>query len=97
MREQPQQDYLFQNFPNPFMSSTRIEYALSRECAAEVSVFDVNGRRVRTLLTAAQGPGRHSVIWDGCDESGRRVSPGIYFYRLEVDNHRTVRKMVLAR
>jgi len=97
MPQQPTKDYLFQNFPNPFSSSTWIEYTLRRECAAELSVFDVKGRRVRTLLAVPQGPGRHTAVWDGCDEGGRRVSPGIYFYRLDVDNQGTVRKMVLAR
>lgn len=93
----PPGDYLFQNFPNPFRLSTTIAYMLSKECAVKVSVFDVHGRRVRTLLTESQGPGRYSAVWDGLDESGREVSPGIYFYRLDADNQRTIRKMVLAR
>ena len=94
---EPLGDYLFQNFPNPVRSSTAIEYMLSEERLVRISVFDVHGRRVRTLLTESQGPGRHSAVWDGLDESGREASPGIYFYRLDADNNRTVRKMVLAR
>jgi hypothetical protein len=93
----PIRDYLFQNFPNPFRLSTTIEYMLSKECAVRISVFDVHGRRLTTLPAETQGPGRHSAVWDGLDESGREVSPGIYFYRLDADNQRTVRKMVLAR
>ena len=94
---QPLRDYLFQNFPNPFRSSTTIKYMLSEERCVEISVFHVHGRRVRTLLTESQDPGRHCAVWNGLDASGREASPGIYFYRLDADNQSTVRKMVLAR
>ena len=93
----PARNHLCQNFPNPFPLSTTIEYTLAKECAAEISVYDVYGRKVRTLLAGTQEPGRYIAVWDGCDDGGREVSPGIYFYRLDADNHRTVRKMVLAR
>jgi hypothetical protein len=94
---EPLRDYLFQNFPNPFRSSTAIEYMLAKECVVKISVFDVHGRRVTTLLAESQGPGRHGAVWNGLEEGGREASPGIYFYRLDADNQRTVRKMVLAR
>ena len=93
----PAVDYLCQNFPNPFRLSTTIRYALTKECATGVFVFDVQGRRVKTLMRGTQGPGRYSVVWDGCDESGREVASGVYFYRLDTDGRRTVRKMVFAR
>jgi len=90
-------DYTCQSFPNPFRLSTTIAYRLSRECAVDITVFDVHGRKVRTVVAATQEPGSYTAVWDGCDESGRESSPGIYFYRLDADNQRTVRKMVLAR
>jgi len=94
---QPAGDYLFQNFPNPFSSSTTIDYMLSAECMVEVTVFNVRGQRVKTLLGQRQGPGRHCAVWDGLDGSGQEASPGIYFYRLDADDFTCVRKMVLAR
>jgi hypothetical protein len=97
MSSQTRGDYLFQNTPNPFRASTRIDYALSGDCVVKISVFDVHGREVRTLAAEDQGPGRYTVTWNGLDEGGRSVSPGIYFFRLETDSHRIVRKMVHAR
>ena len=94
---QPINDYLFQNVPNPFRLSTTIEYMLSEESMVRISVFNVRGQRVRTLVAENQDSGRHGAVWDGLDSSGQKVSPGIYFYRLDTDNYRTVRKMVLAR
>lgn len=94
---QPLTDCLFQNFPNPLAVSTTIEYTLSGECIVSMSVFNVQGQRVRTLLRESQAAGRHCAVWDGRDETGVEVSPGIYFYRLDAGNHRTVKKMVLAR
>jgi hypothetical protein len=95
--EVPHGDYLFQNVPNPFRATTRIEYVLSGESGVKVSVFNVRGQRIRTLVAATQGPGRHAALWDGLDDGGRAVSPGIYFYRLDTEKHGTIRKMVLAR
>jgi hypothetical protein len=74
--------HLFQNAPNPFRVSTRIDFALARESLVTIEVFDVSGRRVRTLLAESRGPGTHTAVWNGLDESGREVSPGIYFYKL---------------
>ena len=88
---------LFQNTPNPFRVSTRIDFALAREGLVALEVYDVKGRRVRTLLAESRGPGNHSAVWNGLDEGGREVSPGVYFYMLKADNQTTIRKMVLAR
>jgi hypothetical protein len=93
----PRGDCLLQNVPNPFGATTRIEYILSGESTVKVSVFNVRGQRVRTLVAATQAPGRHAALWDGLDGEGRAVSPGIYFYRLDTDEHGAIRKMVLAR
>jgi hypothetical protein len=90
-------DYLLRNFPNPFSSSTTVQYVLAREGMAMVSVFNVRGRRVRTLVAENQGPGVHFAVWDGFDRTGHRVSPGIYFYRLDTCDCQSVRKMVLAK
>jgi hypothetical protein len=94
---QPLRDYLFLNFPNPFISSTTIEYMLASEGIATISVFNVQGQEVKTLVAQSQSAGIHFAVWDGFDRSGRRVSPGIYFYCLETSTHRTVRKMILAK
>jgi sugar lactone lactonase YvrE len=68
--------------PNPLRSATMIEFTLTRETLAEVSIFDLAGRRVRRLAHQTLPAGRQRLIWDGHDESGREVSSGIYFVRL---------------
>ena len=94
---QPLTDCLFQNFPNPLAASTTIEYTLSGECMVSMSVFNVQGQRVRTLVSESQVAGRHFAVWDGRDDAGVEASPGIYFYRLDAGDQKSVKKMVLAR
>jgi hypothetical protein len=90
-------DVLFQSFPNPFTLSTTVEYAVSCEHWVDVAVFDVRGRRVRTLVAGNRSPGRYGVVWDGCDEIGEKVSPGIYFCRMEAGDHSEAKKMVISK
>ncbi|MGH2569653.1 MAG: FG-GAP-like repeat-containing protein, partial [bacterium] len=83
--------------PNPFTSSCRIEYGLPRGGAANLAVYDVRGRRVRTLATGSSAPGRHAASWDGVDAEGRPVPPGVYFVRLESGGSSSTRKLVRVR
>jgi hypothetical protein len=86
-----------QNFPNPFALDTRIAFALPQSAAVDLRVYNVQGRLVKTLVNEKVGAGRHSVNWDGTDESGRSVSSGIYFYRIVTEGDRAERKMVLLK
>jgi hypothetical protein len=65
--------------PNPFSAETRIGFVLRAADRVRVSLFDVRGRLVRTLADHRLGAGPHEVVWDGADQMGSRVSPGIYF------------------
>ncbi len=73
---------LSQNVPNPFNPSTTIQFSLPQAGPVSLSIYDVNGRRVRTLVDGRADVGRHSVIWDGRDALGREVASGVYLYRL---------------
>jgi len=64
--------------PNPFTSSTRMEFTLDRSQPVGLSVFSVRGRRVRTLMRGTLPAGRHDVVWDGRDETGLEVADGVY-------------------
>ncbi len=89
-----------QNRPNPFNPTTTIEYAIPASAAAvnvSVSVYDVAGRLIRTLVERAEGPGFHSVVWDGRDTRGAAVGSGVYFYRITAGGFRADRKMVLLK
>jgi hypothetical protein len=94
---------LFQNYPNPFNSSTVIWYHLPdvgyQPAEAEITVYNLLGKVVRTLVKTRQYPGQHKALWDGKDDSGKEVASGIYFYRLKVSGLTLVkpRKMVLLR
>lgn len=93
----PSTPLLLQNFPNPFNPTTTIAYDLPSTGAVTLSVINVVGQHVSTLVNSRQGRGRHSVVWDGTDSSGRRVASGIYFYRLTVDSLGVTRKMLLLK
>jgi flagellar hook assembly protein FlgD len=72
--------------PNPLTVSTTIRFAVPENAAfVRLAVLDVDGRRVRTLLDEARGPGLSAVNWDGNDAEGHAVASGVYFYRLETE------------
>lgn len=83
--------------PNPARGSTRIGFELDRGGHVRLTIFDVAGRKVRTLLDETAGRGQHTAEWDGRDDRGRNVVDGLYFYRLDVDGVRLVRRLVIAR
>ena len=82
-------------FPNPFGPSTSIRFDVpAGGVEVDLSIYDVTGRRVRSLLSGTQPGGRHLVVWDGKDSSGRRVASGAYFYRLRAGDFEATRKIV---
>jgi len=95
--EMPGTFVLEQNYPNPFNPETAISYQLAAASDVEQAIFDLTGRRVRTLVRGQQNAGAHTVSWDGRDERGQAVASGVYFYRLVADGHVQVRRMVLLR
>lgn len=85
------------NVPNPFNPRTEISFDLARTGQARLSIFDVRGMLVVNLLDESLPAGAHTAVWDGRDRSGRSVSSGTYFYRLESGSEILARKMLLAR
>jgi M6 family metalloprotease-like protein len=88
---------LEQNRPNPFNPTTTIQFVLPVSARARLTVFDPSGRRIRTLVDGFLRADRYRAVWDGRDESGRRVGSGVYFYRLEADDFHRTRKMILLK
>jgi hypothetical protein len=88
---------LAQNSPNPFTPATWIAYSVSRDTEVDLTVYDVSGRFVANLVSGEVAAGDHRVAWDGRDREGRRVSAGIYVYRLETTEGTLSRKMALMR
>jgi hypothetical protein len=88
---------LYQNSPNPFLSSTEISFALGRRSWLELSVYDASGRRVALLGKGVFEPDTYNVVWNGRNEYGRALSSGVYFLLLRADDFTSTRKMVLLR
>jgi FlgD Ig-like domain len=87
---------LRQNVPNPFNPTTTIEFSTPAAGSVRLAVYDVSGRRVRTLVNGVREAGSYQIVWDGRDERGLRVGSGVYFYKLDAREASQVRKMVLA-
>jgi len=83
-------------FPQPFRSRTAIEFYLAVAGEATVRVFDVGGRLVRRLGQERYPIGRHTVMWDGRNETGGSVAPGVYIVLLEAPGVRHASKVVRA-
>jgi hypothetical protein len=88
---------LRQNYPNPFSASTEIGFSIDRKSNVTLSIYDVTGKRIHTILNRAMPPGIYLEQWDGRDENGKSVASGIYFYRLKTGQKALTRKMVLMR
>jgi len=86
-----------QNFPNPFNPSTTIRFALPSAAQTRVVVFDLAGRKVKTLVDGMLTAQSHEAVWTGTDEGGRAVSAGVYFYRVTSGDHMSVGRMALIK
>ena len=88
---------LADNFPNPFNPATTIQYALPQAAAVELTVYNVVGQPVRTLVAEHQSAGRYAIEWDATDDRGHGLSSGMYFYHLQAGEFREVKKMLLLK
>ena len=92
--EPPFRFELYAPVPNPFRDSARIGFALPRATAIDLTIHDVAGRRVRSVMSGTLGAGRHFASWSGRDDRGRLTAPGVYFLRLSGDGRSETRKIV---
>ncbi len=84
---------LSQNHPNPFSSNTWISYSLPDNGNVSLTIYDLTGELVRTLQNGHQPAGKHTVMWDGLNDFGNRVSSGIYFYSLKTEGFVETKKL----
>jgi photosystem II stability/assembly factor-like uncharacterized protein len=96
-QERPETFSLEQNYPNPFNPATTISFTLPEPSQATLTIHDVLGRTVRTLIDEPLAAGAHQMVWDGCDESGNRMAGGIYFYKLKAGNAVQTNRMLLVK
>ena len=88
---------LSQNYPNPFNPETVIHYDLPLRSHVAISVYNMMGQKVTTLVDNKMDAGSHFVVWDGKDNNGESVASGIYLYRMETDRFVQTRKLVLMK
>ena len=93
----PQGFALEQNFPNPFNPVTTLRYDLPENGLVNITIYDMMGREVKTLINQIQDAGYRSVIWDATNDYGKPVSAGIYLYQIQVGEYMQTKKMVLLK
>ncbi|MBN2461897.1 MAG: T9SS type A sorting domain-containing protein, partial [Candidatus Cloacimonetes bacterium] len=93
----PQTYNLFQNYPNPFNPVTVISFSIPETAVTEIDIYNIRGQKVKSLLYDTLTAGEYSIDWNGSDDSGNRVSSGIYLYRLRSGIYQSTRKMILMK
>jgi hypothetical protein len=88
---------LMQNYPNPFNPETIIEFQVPERGQVELNVFDMLGRKIKTLVNDVRPAGTYRVLWDGTTDSGSRVATGVYIYQLRGKNALITKKMTLIK
>ena len=87
---------LEQNYPDPFSSSTAIDYRLTQQSNISIAIYDVLGQKIREFKAGLQTAGAHGIIWDGTNQFGMRVSPGVYFYAVTAGKQTRAKKMLFG-
>jgi len=88
---------LYPNYPNPFNPETKIHFQLANNSDVQLVIYDILGRKIRTLVSNYLDVGNHVVTWDGLNEDGANVASGMYVYRIEAGDFIDYRKMLLVR
>ncbi len=89
--------YLGQNIPNPFSKNTSIRYTIPEDTWVKLTIFDIHGQVVNDLINEHRLSGNHTAKWNGKDDSGKVLSSGVYFYRLQTDKFISTKKLFLIR
>jgi len=95
--KKPSNISVLRNFPNPFNPSTTIEYELPEHSDVLLTIYDIAGREVQTLVSKAQPVGSYKASWNGTNQDGKQVAGGMYFARLQAGEYSSVVKMVYLR
>jgi hypothetical protein len=95
--ENPTKFNLQNNFPNPFNPITNLSYELLENCFVNITIYDLLGKQVRTLINQTQEAGFKSVIWNATNDYGKPVSAGVYLYQIQAVDFVQTKKMVLIK
>jgi len=93
----PHEFSLDQNYPNPFNPTTTIQYQLPKDATVEISIYNMEGQQIRSLVNEFASIGIHSVEWNGRDDFGKEVASGVYLYRMKAADYVMSRKLTLIK
>ncbi|MCB0299506.1 MAG: T9SS type A sorting domain-containing protein, partial [Calditrichaeota bacterium] len=85
------------NYPNPFNPQTNIRYRIAEHSFVKLSIYNILGDLVKSLVSETQAPGEKVILWDGTNQSGAAVASGFYFYKLSAGDVQQTRRMLLIR
>jgi hypothetical protein len=85
------------NYPNPFNPTTTISFSLPENGNVELSIYNVKGQKVTTLINEQMQSGKHTAIWSGLDSNNKSVSSGIYLYKIKAGNQESAKRMLLLK
>ena len=88
---------IYQSYPNPFNPVTNIRYDLAKDSLVNISIYDMVGRKVSTLVRSRQSAGYKTVQWNATNDAGEPLSAGLYLYMIEAGQIRQMKKMVLLK
>ncbi|NKB68841.1 MAG: T9SS type A sorting domain-containing protein [Candidatus Latescibacteria bacterium] len=94
---QPDRFVLHPNAPNPFNGQTAIRFALAQAGPVELTLYNLAGQKIATLMDGVLAAGAHALAWDGRDDSGRSLASGVYLYRLRAGDQAQTRRLLLLR
>nr|MBN2276665.1 T9SS type A sorting domain-containing protein [candidate division Zixibacteria bacterium] len=93
----PTEFELGQNYPNPFNPNTNIQFAVPKKSHVNISIYNILGQKIAGLVDDEYAPGYYVTDWNGTSENGTAVASGIYFYKIEADNFKSTKKLMLLR
>lgn len=85
------------NYPNPFNPTTTVKYNMEESANVSIDIYNVKGRKVKTLVNDVQSAGSHTEVWNGSNDNGETVGSGIYFMKMRAGNVESTKKMVLMK
>ncbi len=88
---------LEQNYPNPFNPTTHIRYQIPEGSQVSLTIYNMLGQKVRTLVNGQQAAGVYDIVWDGTNDNGVKLASGVYIYRMTAGNFTQIRKLVLMK
>ena len=93
----PSKFSLYQNYPNPFNPITRIDYDIANQGNVELSIFDITGRKMISLMNEIKDVGSYSIFWNGKNDFGEILPGGMYIYRIESDSFSSTKKLLFIK